>query len=114
MIWLLLEFNEYNFLLVGRTNGKRKRSSEDSFSSDSSIADSNQNKKSRGTEKYGNHNNPREAINRNSEFLNENGEEEIEKVQNTVNGQSDAGKRIIVFSKILAYYPIYVDIFIIC
>jgi len=75
---------------TGRTNSKRKRSSEDSFSSDSLIADSNQNKKSRGIEKYGNHNNPREAINRNSEFLNENGEEEIEKVQNTVNGQSDA------------------------
>ena len=85
--------------MIGRSNGKRKRSSEDSFSSDSSIADSNQNKKNRGIENYGNHNKPREANNRNSAFLNGNGEEEIEKVQTTINGQSDAGKRTIASLK---------------
>ena len=78
-----------NIQLIGN-KVNRKRRSRESFSSDSSIADSNQNKMSRRTGKYGNQNKSRESNNR--AYLNGNGVEGDEKVEKVVNGQCDAGK----------------------
>merc|ERR1719414_328831 len=70
-----------------KTKVNRKRESTESFSSDSSSADSNQNKMRRRTEKCRNYNKSKDT---NGQKINlSNGGEDPEKVQNAIYGQSD-------------------------